>query len=188
MEQLFFYAFGVLAVAAAMMVILSRNPVHSVLFLVVTFFCLAGLFVLLDAHFLAAVQVLVYAGAIMVLFLFVMMLLNIKAVEREFEKLLSLKILGAGAVFFLLAELLYVIRQGLPLGVKGGIESEILIKEGNTRLIGKLLFTEYLLPFEITSILLIVAIIGAVVLAKRSVNDRSTVGGKTEPPKPSMKE
>jgi NADH-quinone oxidoreductase subunit J len=76
----------------------------------------------------------------------------------------------------------------LPLGVKGGIESEILIKEGNTRLIGKLLFTEYLLPFEITSILLIVAIIGAVVLAKRSVNDRSTVGGKTEPPKPSMKE
>ena len=187
MEQVFFYGFGVIAIASALMVILSRNPVHSALFLIVAFFCLAGLFVLLGAHFLAAIQILVYAGAIMVLFLFVIMLLNPRPVEHEFlktdpppadKKLLSLKILGTGAVLFLLFELLYVVFQGLSIGIKGEIPADVLVKEGNTRIIGKLLFTEYLLPFEITSILLIVAIIGAVVFAKR----------KFEPPSPSIKE
>ncbi len=171
METLFFYAFGIIAIASAIMMVLSRNPVHSALFLIVTFFSLAGLFILLDAHFLAAIQVLVYTGAIMVLFLFVIMLLNLKSVKGEFEKLLHLKIMGAGAAFFLIFELLYLISKGTFLGTPGGVTGDVLAQEGNTRLIGKLLFTDYLLPFEITSILLIVAIIGAVVLAKKTLRE-----------------
>jgi len=153
------------------MVVLSRNPVHSALFLVVTFFSLAGLYVLLNAPFLAAVQVLVYAGAIMVLFLFVIMLLNLKVASGEFEKLLNLKILGAGAAVFLVFEILYMISKGVFLGVFGQYTPQVMAQEGNTKLIGKLLFTDYLLPFEITSILLIVAIIGAVVLAKKTLRE-----------------
>jgi len=171
-QQIFFYAFGAIAVAAGLMVVISRNPVHSALFLIVTFFCLAGLFVLLNAHFLAAIQVLVYAGAIMVLFLFVIMLLSLKPVASEFEKLLTLKILGVGAAIFLLFEILYLISKESLLGLSGVATPELIEQGGgNTRMLGELLFTDYLLPFEITSVLLIVAIIGAVVLAKRKLEE-----------------
>jgi len=170
-ETLFFYVFGIIAIVSGLMMVLSRNPVHSALFLIVTFFALAGLFILLEAHFLAAIQILVYTGAIMVLFLFVIMLLNLKTVKREFEKLLHLKILGVSAAIFLAFELLYLISKGSILGAAGQLSAQDVAQEGNTRLIGKLLFTDYLLPFEITSILLIVAIIGAVVLAKKSLRE-----------------
>jgi NADH-quinone oxidoreductase subunit J len=153
------------------MVIISRNPVHSALFLIVTFFSLAGLYALLNAPFLAAIQVLVYAGAIMVLFLFVVMLLNLKSIEGEFEKLLSMKVLGVGAVFLLIFEVLLLVRKSVLPVISSRFSPQYLAEEGNTKVIGKLLFTEYLLPFEITSILLIVAIIGAVVLAKKSLRD-----------------
>lgn len=172
MEQVFFYAFGAIAVASGLMVVISRNPVHSALFLIVTLFSLAGLFVLLNAHFLAVIQVLVYAGAIMVLFLFVVMLLNLKPVASEFEKLLTLKILGVGAAIILLFEILYLISEESFKGLSGIVTPELIAQEGgNTRMLGKLLFTDYLLPFEITSVLLIVAIIGAVVLAKRKLEE-----------------
>lgn len=171
MEALFFYAFGIIAITSGLMVIISRNPVHSALFLIVTFFALAGLYVLLNAPFLAAIQVLVYAGAIMVLFLFVIMLFNMKSVEGEMEKLLSMKVLGVGAVVFLLFEVLLLGRKSILPVISSRFSPQYLAEEGNTRIIGKLLFTDYLLPFEITSILLIVAIIGAVVLAKKSLRD-----------------
>lgn len=170
-QQIFFYAFGAIAVASGLMVVISRNPVHSALFLIVTLFCFAGLFVLLNAHFLAAIQVLVYAGAIMVLFLFVIMLLNLKPMASEFEKLLTLKILGVGAAIFFLFEVLYLISKGSLTGLPGTETYELIAQEGNTKMLGELLFTDYLLPFEITSVLLIVAIIGAVVLAKRKLKE-----------------
>ena len=107
-------------------------------------------------------------GAIMVLFLFVIMLLNLKSVKSEFEKLFSVKILGAGAAILLLFEVVFLIGKGSSMGLPGQASLEsIALEGGNTEIIGKLLFTVYLLPFEITSILLIVALIGAVVLAKK---------------------
>lgn len=170
MESIFFYAFAVVAIISGLMVTVSRNPVHSALFLVVTLFCISGLFVLLNAQFLAVIQVLIYAGAIMVLFMFVLMLLNLKVESNEFEKLLSVKILGVGAAGFMLFEILYFITKDS--GMEGIINSAAQsgFTEGNTKTIGKLLFTDFLLPFEVTSILLIVAIIGAVVLAKKKLD------------------
>lgn len=168
MEQFLFYSIGTVAIASGLLLVITRNPVHSAMYLIVTLFCLAGLFALLNAHFLAVIQILVYAGAIMVLFLFVVMLLNLKSVQNEFEKLFSLKILGVGAAVLLLLEIVYLISKGSSLGLQGGLSPDVIVSEGgNTEAIGKLLFTEYLLPFEITSILLIVAIIGTVVLAKK---------------------
>jgi len=168
MEQFLFYSFGAVAIASGLLLVITRNPVHSAMYLIVTLFCLAGLFALLNAHFLAVIQILVYAGAIMVLFLFVVMLLNLRSVKNEFEKLYSLKILGVGAAVLLLLEIVYLISKGSSLGLQGNLSPDVIISEGgNTEAIGKLLFTEYLLPFEITSILLIVAIIGTVVLAKK---------------------
>jgi NADH-quinone oxidoreductase subunit J len=170
MEYAFFLAFGTLAVLSGLMVIVSKNPVHSTLFLILTLFCVAGIFVLLNAHFLAAIQIMVYAGAIMVLFLFVVMLLNLKELKGEFEKLLTLKIMGIGAAAFFLAEVVFLIFKGSSKGISGSVTAEVIAREGNTVLIGKLLFTKYLLPFEATSVLLLVAIIGAVILAKRKID------------------
>ena len=170
MGYLFFFAFGICAVLAGLMVVVSRNPVHSALYLILTLFCVAGLFVLMNAHFLAAIQIMVYAGAIMVLFLFVVMLLNIKALEGEFEKLMPLKVLGCGAALFFLIEVFYLINKRSSIGISGDATADIIAQEGNTKLVGKLLFTNFLLPFEITSVLLTVAIIGAVILAKRNLN------------------
>ncbi len=170
MEYTFFFAFGALAVLSGLMVIVSKNPVHSALYLIVTLFCIAGLFVLLNAHFLAAIQIMVYAGAIMVLFLFVIMLLNLKALTGEFEKLITLKVMGIAASSFFLAEIFYLIFKGSSTGISGSTTADVIAREGNTALVGKLLFTNYLLPFEVTSILLLVAIVGAVILAKRKID------------------
>jgi NADH-quinone oxidoreductase subunit J len=163
MEQLLFWLWGGIAVIFAVMMILKRNPVHSALCLVVVFVSLALLYVLLGAEFLAAVQVIVYAGAIMVLFLFVIMLLNLDAEVRSqglsrvaFKAcslvgtgLLLLLLLGGGGV--------KALRTMAPEQVSG--------VPGNTQAVAELLFTKYLLPFEVTSILLLAAIVGALVLA-----------------------
>ena len=163
MEQLLFWLWGGIAVIFAVMMILKRNPVHSALCLVVVFVSLALLYVLLGAEFLAAVQVIVYAGAIMVLFLFVIMLLNLetevlsqglsraafKACSLVGTGLLLLLLLGGGAV--------KALRAMAPEQVSG--------VPGNTQAVAELLFTKYLLPFEVTSILLLAAIVGALVLA-----------------------
>src|SRR6266700_52615 len=148
--------FGFLVVANPF----SRNPVTSAMFLVLTIISLAGLFVLLHAYFLAAVQVLVYAGAVIVLFLFVIMLLDVKAEQRRKIRKFNI-ITGVVAVGAILGVFLKVI---LSSGLTGPVP--VATVEGGTFPLGKLLFTQYLLPFEIVSVLLLVAMVGVVLLSK----------------------
>jgi NADH-quinone oxidoreductase subunit J len=161
--QFHFYLFGLIAIASALAFVTRKSPVAAALWLVNTMFCLAALYIMLDAQFIGAIQVLVYAGAIMVVFLFVVMLLNL----GHPSELADVKGLGtrlaAGLVGLgLLAELGAIGRQHLPL-------QRPLLPEGANVVtpVAASLFTDYLLPFEITSVLLLAAIIGAVVLAKR---------------------
>jgi NADH-quinone oxidoreductase subunit J len=161
-----FLAFAVLMVASALGVILQRNPVRSALSLVITLFLLAVTFLFLDAYLVALLQVIVYAGAIMVLFLFVIMLLNL-GVEPQDPGRLGLKMFGTLAASLLALELIAVARAPGPMpgsGMAGATPPYF----GTVEALGTRLFTHYVLPFEITSILLLVAIIGAVVMAKRT--------------------
>jgi NADH-quinone oxidoreductase subunit J len=165
LPDILFYVFAFLTVVFGFLVVLnpfSLNPVTSAMFLVLTIASLACLFVLLHAFFLAAVQVLVYAGAVMVLFLFVIMMLDIRAEERQRIKLTSL---GAGVVAA--GALLYVFFQTLLQAPPAGASPPTL--EGGTRELGSLLFTKYLLPFEIVSVLLLVAIVGVILLSKKDL-------------------
>jgi len=166
MEVLFFYLVALVAVISGVLVVTCKSPVNSALALVNTFFCLAVFYVMLHAPFMAAIQVMVYAGAIMVLILFVIMLLNLGV---ESLKKYTHTVWGsiAAAVVFILA--FSIISRGQPSKVAGAITNEVVLREGHTELIGKALFVDFLLPFEITSILLLVAIVGAVILAKREV-------------------
>jgi NADH-quinone oxidoreductase subunit J len=163
-----FYVFGAVAVIASLLVIAQRNPMYSVLLLITSFGALSGLYVLLDAPFVAVTQIIVYAGAIMVLFLFVVMLLHVPHEETEHdEKIHPLRRpgpmrFGAALAAALLVELLWALtRAG---GESGAFPAAAQI---SVRAIGKTLFTEYAFPFEVTSILILVAMVGAVILAKR---------------------
>lgn len=168
-----FYLLGGLAIASAVLAISARNPVASLLFVVLAFFALAGLFVTLEAHFLAAIQILVYAGAILVLFLFVIMLLNLGS-ELPEEWLAPPPVLilstAAGAAFLLV--LFFVARRGAAaagLSAVAGVAPVAATPAvvGSTEGVGLALFRDFLLPFEVTSLLLLVAMVGAVMLAKR---------------------
>lgn len=163
--QFHFYLFGLLSIASALAFVTRKSPVAAAMWLVNTMFCLSAMFVMLDAQFLGAIQVLVYAGAIMVVFLFVVMLLNLgHAAPITDIKGLGTR-LAAGVVgLAMLAEVLVLARQKLPPLLPDLPEGSNVI----TPIAGPL-FREYLLPFEITSVLLLIAIIGAVVLAKRRV-------------------
>lgn len=168
-----FYFLSFLAVLSAIMVVFSRNPVHSVLYLVVTFLCVACHYVLLNAQFLAAVHVIVYAGAIMVLFLHVIMLLNLNR-EGEPHKSNILKLTAVISAGLLMVVVIGALR-GVETEIALGVKSEI----GLVKTLGKLLFNEFLLPFEIVSLLLLAAMVGTVMLGKthmkriRDVNGRS---------------
>jgi NADH-quinone oxidoreductase subunit J len=156
-----FYFLSFVAVIAALMVVFSRNAVYSVLYLIITFFAIAGHYVLLNAQFLAAVHVIVYAGAIMVLFLYVIMLLDLnEAVERPKSTFLTF----AAAIC---AGSLMIILIGALRGAET-IQGNVVASEdvGLVKNLGTVLFKEYLLPFEITSILLLAAMVGAVMLGK----------------------
>ncbi len=162
MESFLFYIFGGIAVASALLVVTRRNAVGSAIFLILCFFCLGVLYLLLQAHFVAVIQVLVYAGAIMVLFLFVIMLLNLSQIEFGRIRNLALKVLGAALGVVLLINILGAINrpqlsEGVPL-------SEGF---GGTAQVGMLLFSKYLIPFEVASVLLLAAIVGAIILARR---------------------
>ena len=164
METVVFFLLAGAAVVSALLLVLFRNPVYSALSLVATLFCVAGLFVLLQAHFLAAVQVIVYAGAIMVLFLFVIMLLNLGASK-------SLEVVTGryrGFAVILLSTMLVAFLGLTSLRQIGGtpVPNEELATN-NIPYIGKLLYTDFLLPFEVASMILLVALIGVVVLVKR---------------------
>jgi NADH-quinone oxidoreductase subunit J len=167
METLFFSIVAAIAILMSILVIRCKNPINSALSLIMTFFCLATLYVMLEAPFMAAIQVIVYAGAIMVLIVFVIMLLNIRTESgRRTQHALFL---GAATGLFLLFQTWYLLSRSSLTGTKGPIDSAVIAKVGHTQLIGQSLFTDFLLPFEITSILLLVAIVGAVVLAKKKL-------------------
>ena len=163
-----FYIFAVLSVLGALGVLFLRNPIHCALSLVGTSFCLGAIDVMLNAEFVAVIQVLVYAGAIMVLFLFVLMLLPSKDSEQYVNKWSVGKILAgllSLGIFIQIAGLFTA--NELQLGSKGEYPLEVVEEVGSITLIGRLLFTDYILSFEIIAILPLVAVIGAVVIAKR---------------------
>jgi NADH-quinone oxidoreductase subunit J len=161
--QILFWFLTVLALVSAMMVVVSKNPVHSVLFLIVTFFAISGHYILLNAQFLAIVNIIVYAGAIMVLFLFVIMLMNLNA-DSEPQKSKWLKLAGGIAGGCLLLVLVAALRDTEI------HQNTAQLKEGGNGLIknlGRVLFKDYVLPFEISSVLFLSAMIGAVVIGKK---------------------
>lgn len=166
MELLFFYLVALVAVLSGFLVVKCQSPVNSAISLVMTFFCLAILYVMLHAPFMAAVQIMVYAGAIMVLILFVIMLLNL-GVEARKRYTHGVAWAATGSVFILFFVLNFL--NGNAVTTQGEITRTMVLSEGHTELIGKALFTDFLLPFELASILLLVAIVGAVVLTKRKV-------------------
>ena len=167
----FFWVFGVIAMGSALLCITRRNPVASALWLVVTLFALAAMFVLLDAQFIAALQVLVYAGAIMVLFLFVIMLLNLgRPGPTDIKGPIGLALAAVLAGLLLLE--LRVLGQAPPpdaIQLPAGTVAELQVRQGMVGAVANPLFEAYLIPFEIASLLLLAAIVGAVVLAKRKL-------------------
>jgi len=163
MQEILFYIFSALTLLCGLLVVFnpfSRNPVTSAMFLVLTIISMSGLFVLLQAYFLAAVQILVYAGAVIVLFLFVIMLMDVKEEERRRLHKFG-TFLGIAAIAGLAGIMINTVR----LSVIG--ESLVKSGEGETDSLGKLLFTSYVLPFEIISVLLLVAMVGCILLSKR---------------------
>ena len=170
-ESVFFLLFAVMAAGGGIMMIASRNPVTSLMYLVMTFFALSGIFVMLDAHFLAAVQIIVYAGAIMVLFLFVIMLLNLGHREEidmrsHLARLVAL-VVGSGLFAVVAALVLRGEQSSLARNDGGELMDAILRSRGAVGAVAEPLFTSYLVAFELTSLLLLVAIVGAIVLARR---------------------
>ncbi len=164
--DILFYIFAIATLVFGALVVanpFSRNPVTSAMFLVLTIISMAGLFVLLRAFFLAAVQVLVYAGAVMVLFLFVIMLLDLKEEERRKIKLMGLVAggLSVGAIVAIFVRSLLATKPGENLPAPTAV--------GDTAVLGKMLFTNYLLPFEIVSLLLLVAMVGVILLSKKDL-------------------
>lgn len=160
----FFYLFAFFAVFSSLLMITRRNPVVSAIYLVFAFFCFAGLYVLLKAHFVAALQVLIYAGAIVVLVLFVIMLLNLGELGYGGHRHLFVRSLGAALSIILLGYVLRLVGRGAVAPFP-----DVPRDFGTVERVGEELYTRFVLPFEITSIMLLAAIVGAVILAKREV-------------------
>jgi NADH-quinone oxidoreductase subunit J len=162
-----FYVFAAVAVTSSLLVIAQRNPIYSVLLLIASFGALSGLYVLLDAPFVAVIQIIVYAGAIMVLFLFVVMLLNAPHEETEYDERVhplmhpATMRFGAFLAVVLIVELVWALTRA------GSDSTAFPDAVSSVKVIGVLLFTEYSFPFEVTSVLILVAMVGAVVLARR---------------------
>jgi NADH-quinone oxidoreductase subunit J len=162
MEAVLFILFGAIAVCGAIMVVTRKHPMASALYLILTLFAVAALFVLRQAHFLAAVQVIVYAGAVVVLFVFVIMLINVPEDRLPVERATTMRVLGVlAAGFFILESAVLARRYSMPTGPATEV--------GTVEAVGRALFTDYLLAFEVTSVLLLAAVIGAIALAKRKI-------------------
>jgi len=169
MQQFLFWFFAVVAVATAIGVVMARNPLHGALSLIGTFFALACLYVLLGAHMLAALQVLVYAGAVMVLFIFVIMLLNLKDEELGAPRPTVMKVLaGAGLLSGGIALGGAVVRA-VSSGAGPTADMAVDSGFGTVAAVGRAIYGPYLLPFEVTSLLLLVSIVAAVVVAKAKI-------------------
>lgn len=171
-SEIFFYLFSTLAVAFSLLVVINKNPINSAFSLVLVFFCVAADYILLEAHLIAAIQILVYAGAVMVLFVFVIMLLNADLKNLEVSKNKAFQGMTALLVVGLFSMFLWVHQNGSLLETKGIYSTEKIEKlGGNTRVLSELMFSDYILPFELTSILLLVGIAGSVSLAKRKLEN-----------------
>jgi len=165
----FFFGYLSLAIIIfSLLVVLSKNAIHSVLYMLVMFFHVAGIYLLLQAEFLAAVQIIVYAGAILVLFLFAIMLLNLRE-ELSAEQLTDGWPASLAVVVGLLLTLILSLG-GLTTSFTGNWSPERIKELTFTKALGEVLYTGYLLPFEVASLILLVAIVGAIVLAKRRLN------------------
>ena len=173
MAQLFFLYFAAVIVLTAVLVVALRNPVFSALSLLIMFFHVAGLYVTLHAEFLAAVQIIVYAGAILVLYLFVVMLLNVKREDRFHLQWPIAPLVG----ITILTEVVLLILQNriesAP-AVDGAADGTVEAA-GNTEAIGEVLYSTYLFPFEVASLILLVAMIGAIILAKKDLFDKAAM-------------
>lgn len=171
MHDILFILFSLLIVVFGALVVSSKNPVNSAMFIVPLMICVGGLFVLLEAYFLAAVQILVYAGAVMVVFLFIIMLLDLKAEEKRSVSLFA-AVTGIGSSGAILGALCLALTQS-DLGAAGketsALAGESARMAGETIPLGKLLFTDYVLPFEILSVLLLVAMVGVILLSKKKL-------------------
>lgn len=171
MADKLFYFLSFLALLSAAMVVFSRNPIHSVLYLILTFFTLSGHYVLLNAQFLAAVNIIVYAGAIMVLFLFVVMFLNLRNETQEKTSALSkiASVISAGMLLVVMVAALKEVDLGTVRAVDG-FDSQIGMVEN----LGKVLYSKFLLPFELVSVLFLSALVGAVMLGRREPGEKNT--------------
>jgi NADH-quinone oxidoreductase subunit J len=191
-EHLVFGAMFVMALGSSLAMLFARNAVHAALFLVGTQLALAIAFLLQGAFFIAAVQIIVYAGAIMVLFLFVIMLLGVDRREALIEPLTGQRPLAIGLAAVLIVEVLYVVGRGLEQVAGGQDRAADLVAlnadPGNVKALAHSLFSTYVLPFEVTSILLVVAIVGVMTLAKRisRMDPPSTTVETTETEKASV--
>ena len=164
-----FYFISACILGFAVLVISTKDTVHSVLFLVLDFLFVAALYVLLGAQFLAAIQILVYAGGIVVLYLFVVMLVNLKRPPEAHSDPHRKTKLGLGLGLAVLAELALLAVRSSDMPVRPIVAAAAVPVTGNTEVVGWMLYTSYLIPFEIASMLLLVAMIGAIVLAKREL-------------------
>jgi NADH-quinone oxidoreductase subunit J len=168
-QAIAFYTLAAFILGFAVLVVTTKDTVHSVLFLVLDFLFVAALYVLLHAPFLAAIQVLVYAGGIVVLYLFVVMLVNLKRPPEAHADTHRRPKLGFGLAAAVLAELAAIAAYGSSLPATPSAVGAAIPVTGNTEQVGWMLYTSYLIPFEIASMLLLVAMIGAIVLAKREL-------------------
>lgn len=165
LAEILFFVLAALTVISGLLTVLSKSPVHSILFLIITFFSISGHYILLNAQFLAVVNIIVYAGAIMVLFLFVVMLMNLNKENKNFSKLF---IYLSGA---LVCAIFLALTVGILFQSDITTNNQTLLAEGNiglTEVIGKKLYTSYVVPFELASILFMGAMIGAVLLSKKN--------------------
>jgi NADH-quinone oxidoreductase subunit J len=176
----FFYLFAGMAIVFSTLVVFKKNPVTSAFSLVAVFFAFAGIYAMLDAHLIAIMQVLVYAGAIMVLFIFVIMLLNADAPSFDFGRShLGVRV-GAGILTLALVGIfIWAFKEtALPTATGGMSPAKIEELGGNTKVISTIMFSEYVLPFELTSILILAGIVGSVAIAKRKVENSEKRGAQ----------
>jgi NADH-quinone oxidoreductase subunit J len=168
-EAIAFYTLAAFILGFAVLVVTTKDTVHSVLYLVLDFLFVAALYVVLGAPFLAVIQVLVYAGGIVVLYLFVVMLVNLKRPPEAHQDPHRRSRLGMALAAAVLVELAIIVASGYARAAAPTVPAAALPVSGNTEQVGWLLYTSYLIPFEIASMLLLVAMIGAIVLAKREL-------------------
>ena len=167
LDNVVFWVFAPISIASAIGMLLMRNAVHAALFLVVNFFCLAVFYLILDAPFLFAVQIIVYAGAIMVLFLFVIMLLGVDRGDDLRERLVAQRPLAIALAIAFVVEITLAVRAGIGFSTLAPDGFDAVNQPGNAQAVARVLFRGYFFPFEVTSILLIIAAIAAMVLGQR---------------------